>query len=321
MTPNIFLTIRRKADGSVLVFRQRERASKKKSSQLRFFRFLTRSTGGRGSLAVPSTFRRNWIGPRLLDHCTSTTVSDGLERLLAYTWLMRAMLMRTCLSDVVAPTVWQATKTVLERAGVTVVVPKTQTCCGQPGWSSGYPDQARVVARQALTAFAGTDPIVIPSGSCAAMLTHGYVDLFAGQPEEAAARDLAARTFEFSQFLVAYDLHIPPPDQGSVTYHDSCHMLRLLGEQGSPRAALGDLDLREMADTKVCCGFGGTFSVNFPEVSGSLGEAKARNAAETGAQTLVACDLSCLMHIAGRARRIGVPLRVRHLAEILAGDQ
>ena len=234
---------------------------------------------------------------------------------------MRAILMRTCLSDVVAPTVWQAAKTVLERAGVTVHVPKAQTCCGQPGWSSGHPQEARRVARRTLRTFAGDDPVVVPSGSCAAMLTHGYVDLFEGEPEEAEARNLAARTFEFSQFLVANDLEIPVPETGSVTYHDSCHMLRLLGERGSARATLTGVELREMADTTVCCGFGGTFSVNFPEVSGSLGEAKARNAAATGAETLVACDLSCLMHIAGRARRVGVPLRVRHLAELLAGDE
>lgn len=230
--------------------------------------------------------------------------------------------MRTCLSDAIAPSVARAARRVLERAGVEVAVPKNQTCCGQPAWSSGHPDEARTVARQALSAFAGTDPVVVPSGSCAAMLTHGYADLFAGRPEEAAARDLAGRTFEFSQFIARNDLDVTPARKsGTVTYHDSCHMLRILGERESPRAAVAQAEgaeLVEMADTAVCCGFGGTFSVNFPEVSGSLGEQKARHAADTGADELLACDVSCLMHIAGRAKRLGIPLRVRHLAEFLA---
>ena len=231
------------------------------------------------------------------------------------------MLMRTCLADHVAPGVAKATARVLEKLGVTVTVPKAQTCCGQPGWSAGHPDQARTVARQALRAFAGTDPVVVPSGSCAAMVTHGYVDLFAGEPEEDAARDLAARTFELTQFIHRNGLtptaaHDAP---ASVTYHDSCHMLRLLGERDSPRAVIAGtaVELVEMADTDVCCGFGGAFSITFPEVSGALGEQKARNAADTAAEELVACDLSCLIHIVGRGRRVGVPIRARHIADLL----
>ena len=233
------------------------------------------------------------------------------------------MLMRTCLADHVAPGVARASARVLERLGVTVTVPKAQTCCGQPGWSAGHPDQARTVARQALRAFAGDDPVVVPSGSCAAMVTHGYADLFAGYPEEDAAKDLAARTFELTQFI--HQNGLTPAKAGdaptTVTYHDSCHMLRLLRERESPRAiiATAGIDLVEMADTDVCCGFGGAFSVTFPEVSGALGEQKARSAADTGADELVACDLSCLMHIVGRGRRIGVPIRARHIAELLDG--
>jgi L-lactate dehydrogenase complex protein LldE len=229
--------------------------------------------------------------------------------------------MRTCLADLAAPSVARASRRALERAGVEVVVPRRQTCCGQPAWSAGHPEQARPVARQALRAFAGADPVVVPSGSCAAMVVHGYPELFEGRPEEAAARSMAARTLELSQFLVRNDLVAGGGGRGSVTYHDSCHMLRILGERESPRAALAGvagLELREMADTEVCCGFGGTFSLSFPEVSGSLGEQKARNAAATGAEELVACDLSCLLHIVGRARRVGLPLRARHLAEVLA---
>jgi len=230
--------------------------------------------------------------------------------------------MRTCLADIAAPSIIGAARRVLEGCGVEVVEPRGQTCCGQPGWSAGHPDQARPVARQALRAFRGDDPVVVPSGSCAAMVTHGYPELFAGRPEEEEARGLAGRTLEFSQFLHRRGLRPAAARRGSVTYHDSCHMLRLLGERESARAVLAGADgieLREMAQTEVCCGFGGTFSLTFPEVSGRLGEEKARNAAATGADELVACDLSCLLHIAGRARRTGVALRARHLAEVLAG--
>lgn len=235
---------------------------------------------------------------------------------------MRVMLMRTCLADMVAPSVSRAAAEVLARVGVDVVVPRGQTCCGQPGWSAGHPDQARPVARRALRAFAGDDPVVVPSGSCAAMVRHGYADLFAGQPEEEAARAMAERTVELSQFLAQHGLQPRSEGSGSVTYHDSCHMLRILRERESPRTLLAGIDgleLREMEQTEVCCGFGGTFSVNYPEVSGKLGEDKARAAAATGADELVACDLSCLLHIVGRARRTGIPLRARHLAEVLAG--
>jgi L-lactate dehydrogenase complex protein LldE len=235
---------------------------------------------------------------------------------------MRALLMRTCLADMVAPSVPRAAAAVLRRVGVDVVVPRGQTCCGQPAWSSGHPDQARPVARRALRAFAGDDPVVVPSGSCAAMIRHGYPELFAGEPEEQQAREMAERTVELSQFLAREGLVPRPEGSGSVTYHDSCHMLRILREKQSPRTVLAGvegLELREMEQTEVCCGFGGTFSVNFPEVSGNLGEEKARAAAATGADELVACDLSCLLHIVGRARRTGVPLRVRHLAEVLEG--
>lgn len=236
---------------------------------------------------------------------------------------MRVMLMRTCLADHFAPVVATTTRRVLERLGVEVVEPKAQTCCGQPGWTAGHPDQARTVARQCLRAFAGSDPVVVPSGSCTAMVVHAYPELFAGQPEEAAARDLAERTMELTQFLRAHDL-APAAAAGAprtVAYHDSCHMLRLLGERDSPRRALAaaDIAVTSLPDSDVCCGFGGAFSVTFPEVSGALGEQKARSAAGTGTEALVGCDLSCLMHIAGRARRTGIELTVRHIAEVLDG--
>lgn len=231
------------------------------------------------------------------------------------------LLMRTCLSDMVAPSVARSAERVLRRTGARVTVPRGQTCCGQPGWSSGHPDEARRVARRTLRTFAAAGTVVVPSGSCAAMVVHGYPELFAGQPEEAAARDLASRTVEFSQWIAAHDPSPADVPAGRVTYHDSCHMLRILRERDSPRACLDTLrgvELREMDETTTCCGFGGTFSVNFPEVSGRLGEDKARNAAGSGADELIGCDVSCLMHIAGRAHRLGIPLRVRHLAELMA---
>lgn len=228
--------------------------------------------------------------------------------------------MRTCLADAIAPSVWKCARRALARAGVDVRVPRGQTCCGQPAWTAGHPDHARAVARHTLKVFAGTDEVVVPSGSCAAMIVHAYPEMFAGEPEEEAARDLASRTREFTQFLARHGLDPRPRAAGSVTYHDSCHMLRVLDEKDSPREALANVpgaELVEMERTDQCCGFGGVFSLDFPELSGRLGEEKARAAAATGADELVACDLSCLLHIAGRAHRTGVPVRVRHIAEVL----
>jgi len=234
---------------------------------------------------------------------------------------MRVMLMRTCLADHVAPSVVDATRRLLEGLGVEVEVPRAQTCCGQPGWTAGHPDRAREVARQCLRAFAGPDPVVVPSGSCAAMVVHGYPQLFDGCPEAASAADMAGRTFELTAFLRDHGLVPTAPSDAppSVTHHDSCHMLRMLHEHEAPRAVLAaaGVEVRELPDADVCCGFGGAFSLAFPEVSGALGAQKAQNAAATGADTLVGCDLSCLMHIAGCAHREGIALRVRHVAEVL----
>ncbi len=234
---------------------------------------------------------------------------------------MRVLLMRTCLADHVAPSVIDVTRRLLEGLGVRVAVPRAQTCCGQPGWTAGHPDRAREVARQCLRAFAGTDPVVVPSGSCAAMVVHGYPQLFEGAPEEDAARDMAARTHELTAFLRDHGLHprARPDAPSSVTHHDSCHMLRMLRERDAPRTVIADagIELRELPDADVCCGFGGAFSLAFPEVSGALGDEKARHAASTGAEALVGCDLSCLLHIAGRAHREGIDLTVRHIAEVL----
>lgn len=227
--------------------------------------------------------------------------------------------MRTCLSDAVAPSVWKSSKRVLERCGVQVKVPRAQTCCSQPAWTAGHPDQARAVARHTLEVFAGTEEVVVPSGSCAGMVVHAYPEMFQGEPEEAAAIDLAERTIELTQFLAKHDLDPGRGSRGPVTMHDSCHMLRVMNESASPREALAraGCEVREMQHTDRCCGFGGVFAINFPELSGRLGEEKAREAIASGAREVVSCDLGCLMHIVGVAHRQGIPLRARHVAEVL----
>ena len=314
LTPVIPLTTRREADDSQTRCLGGE-SELRRSLRSYVIPVVDAVLRVRGSLTDEVPLRRNWIGP-VKKGSNEGNPSSGI-----HSAEMRVDLMRTCLADHLAPSVARASATVLRRAGVEVRVPKGQTCCGQPAWSVGLPDEARPVARRTLRAFAGEDPVVVPSGSCAAMVRHGYPELFRGTPDEAAAADLAGRTVELSQFLHAHGVGPPAAVAGSVTYHDSCHMLRVLGERESPRAVLASiegLELREMEATDVCCGFGGSFSVGFPEVSGRLGEDKARHAAATGADELIACDLSCLAHIAGRARRTGIPLRVRHLAELLA---
>ena len=191
-------------------------------------RLLTRSTGSAARLLMRSHSVETGSGP-----CRGIVARVGLD-----SGPVRALLMRTCLADIAAPSIVDATRRVLERCGVDVVVPRRQTCCGQPGWSAGHPDEARRVARRALRAFRGEDPVVVPSGSCAAMVTHGYPELFAGLPEEDAARAMAGRTLELSQFLHRNRLRAASTAEGSVTLHDSCHMLRLLGERESARACL-----------------------------------------------------------------------------------
>ncbi len=236
-----------------------------------------------------------------------------------YTQVMRVLLMRTCLSDAVAPSVWKSAKRVLERAGVEVKVPRSQTCCSQPAWTAGHPDQARAVARHTLQVFAGPEEVVVPSGSCAGMVVHAYPEMFKGEPEEEAALDLARRTIELTQFLARHGLDPGPAAPGPVTLHDSCHMLRVMNENESPRQVLasGGCEVREMQHTDRCCGFGGVFSINFPELSARLGEEKARAAVESGAHEVISCDLGCLMHIVGVAHRQGIPIRARHIAEVL----
>jgi len=234
-------------------------------------------------------------------------------------------LLATCLVDHLYPRVGLAVADVLERAGVEVVVPQGQTCCGQPAFNAGCQDDARVMARHTVEVLTRTDaPVVVPSGSCADMLVHQAPALLAGEPHYGPrAAELAERTYELTQFLVDV---LGQPSCGacareSMTYHPSCHGLRGLGLRDQPIAlleAVENIDLRPLPDAETCCGFGGLFSVKMSAISGAMLERKLDAIAASGARTVVATDVSCLMHIAGGLRRRGSTVGVRHLAEVLA---
>ncbi|SFI24756.1 (Fe-S)-binding protein [Albimonas pacifica] len=246
------------------------------------------------------------------------TVSEGEKP--------RVALLATCLVDLFRPSVGFAAAKLLADAGCDVRVPPNQTCCGQPAWNAGDSRGARRLARRVIEEFEGFDAVVLPSGSCAATMIKDYPQMFrAGDRWRARAEALAARTFEITQFLrdvlnvAATDGRAP---EGPVTYHDSCSGLRSLGIKAQPRALLGaieGLELRELPEAEVCCGFGGTFCVKYPEISDRMAGDKARHAQETGAGTILAGDLGCLMNIAGKMSREGRPVKARHVVEVLAG--
>jgi L-lactate dehydrogenase complex protein LldE len=231
----------------------------------------------------------------------------------------------TCLVDLFRPSVGFAAVKLLEAAGCTVRVPAGQSCCGQPAYNSGARAQARAVARTVLDAFAEVDYLVAPSGSCAGMIRYHYPALFADDPADAArAEALAAKTWELVSFLTDIrDMDLSGARfDGTVTYHDACSGLRELGIEAGPRALLGaveGLTLTEAADREICCGFGGTFCVKYPDISGRMVADKVEALAATGAGTVLAGDLGCLMNIAGRLRREGRAMEARHIAEVLAG--
>jgi L-lactate dehydrogenase complex protein LldE len=230
----------------------------------------------------------------------------------------------TCLVDLFRPSVGFAAVKLLEEAGCDVEVPAAQTCCAQPAWNSGDRADARAVAETVLKAFAGLDYVVAPSGSCAGMIRVHYPELFAGTPLEAQARDLAARTWELTSFLVDVMRleRVRVRHDARVTYHDSCSGLRELGVKAQPRKLLGSVEglkLKELPGAEVCCGFGGTFCVKYPEISGKIVAEKTADIAATGADLLLAGDMGCLLNMAGRLSREGRPVAVRHVAEVLAG--
>ena len=232
---------------------------------------------------------------------------------------MRVGLFVTCLVDMVRPRIGFAALKLLESAGCEVVVPAAQTCCGQPGWNSGDRDAARALAEKAVAEFAHCDYVVVPSGSCAGMIRVHYKDVIGDNP-------LAAKTFELTDFLVSVlKLEKVPGDyRGTVTYHDSCAGLRELGVKRQPRALLAKMpgvELKEMAESETCCGFGGTFSVKFGDISAAMAGAKCGHIGASGAGAVVLGDLGCMLNIEGRLRRMGdEKTKVLHVAEILAGQ-
>ena len=238
----------------------------------------------------------------------------------------RVGLFVTCLVDMMRPSIGFAAVKLLEDAGCDVEVPEAQTCCGQPAFNSGDRAMAAGLARNVIAAFAGYDYVVAPSGSCGGMIVKHYPELFeARSADHAAAVELAGRSHELVSFLtrVMKLTRVEAAFPARATYHDSCSGLRELGIKPEPRMLLASVDgvtLHEMADPDVCCGFGGTFCVKYPGISDKMLEKKLKSIADTGADTLIAGDLGCLMNMAGKLKREGSPVRARHIAEVLAGD-
>jgi L-lactate dehydrogenase complex protein LldE len=231
----------------------------------------------------------------------------------------------TCLVDLFRPSVGFASLKLLEDAGCVVEVPESQTCCGQPAYNSGDRADAKSVARGVITAFEAYDYVVAPSGSCAGMIRRHYPALFSDDPAwRPRAEALASKTWELVSFLtdVLGVSTVSASLDSSVTYHDSCSGLRELGIQRQPRQLLrsvAGLELRELPDADVCCGFGGTFCVKYPDISNAIVEKKTAQIAATGATILLAGDLGCLLNMAGKLKREGWPTQTRHVAEVLAG--
>jgi L-lactate dehydrogenase complex protein LldE len=238
----------------------------------------------------------------------------------------RVGLFVTCLVDMMRPSVGFAAVRLLENAGCTVEVPQAQTCCGQPAYNSGDRKTAADLALGVIAAFEPYDHVVVPSGSCAGMIACHYPLLFAeGSPQRRRAEAMAAKTHELISFLtdVMGVTGVDAAYDGKVTYHDCCSGLRELQIKAQPRHLLGSvkgLELVEMGEPEICCGFGGTFCIKYPQISNDMADKKVSDAEATGAGLLLAGDLGCLMNMAGKLKRRGSPLQVRHVAEVLAGD-
>jgi L-lactate dehydrogenase complex protein LldE len=237
---------------------------------------------------------------------------------------MRVGLLVTCLVDLMRPRIGFAALELLEAAGCEVVVPRSQTCCGQPGWNSGDRSSARALAEKLIAEFEPCDYVVVPSGSCAGMVKIHYKDLFPGEGAWLARADaLAAKTYELTDFLVnvARLKSVRGNYVGRVTYHDSCSGLRELGVKGQPRALLAMMprvELKEMTASETCCGFGGTFSIKFGEISAAMADTKCEHIGASGTDAVVLGDLGCMLNIEGRLRRRGdEKTRVLHIAEVL----
>jgi L-lactate dehydrogenase complex protein LldE len=239
----------------------------------------------------------------------------------------RATLFVPCIVDAMYPAVAEAMVQIFDRLKISVDYPSEQTCCGQPAYNSGFRTAAKQAARHTIQVFERSPVIVCPSGSCVAMIRHHYAELFSEEPVWLArAEAVAQKTVELTEFLVdimqTHDLGAAWP--GRVTYHDSCHLSRMLGVRSQPRTLLSrvrGLELIEMKDSDRCCGFGGTFSVKYPEISTAMVADKAANIVATGADTVVGCDMACLMNIEGFLSRNGHSVQVKHIAQILASEE
>ncbi len=232
-----------------------------------------------------------------------------------------------CLVDSMYPDTGDAMVSVFDRLGVPVTYPEDQTCCGQPAYNSGYRKEAAKAALRFIEIFENAEVIVCPSGSCVHMVRHHYPQLFKNDPELLKrATDVAAKTYEFTEYIV--DVlglsSVKATFPYKVTYHDSCHLSRGLGIDKQPRQLLYNteaLHFIEMQDSDTCCGFGGTFAINYPEISTAMVDEKIENILATGADVVTGCDISCLMNIQGRLSRRGEQVKVMHIAEILAQTQ
>lgn len=231
----------------------------------------------------------------------------------------------TCLVDSLFPEVGIAVVEVLNSSGVEVQFPKDQTCCGQPAYNAGYQHDAKKMAKHTIELLESTEgPIVIPSGSCAAMIRHGYAELFREEPEwHSRAASLAERAFEFSEFVADECATFEPKSSrsGALAYHPSCHLQRGLGIEKQPLSLLNRLDVEVFALEAECCGFGGFFAIEHPEISGEILRRKLNEVHEAGASTVVGCDVSCLMQIEGGLRKQDTEIRCAHLAQVLAGHE
>ena len=239
---------------------------------------------------------------------------------------VRVGLFVTCLVDLMRPRIGFAALELLEGAGCEVIVPGTQTCCGQPGYNSGDRASALALARKVVSEFAHCDYVVAPSGSCAGMIRTHYPDLFRDAPEERErAAALCERTYELTDFLVnvLHVTQVPGSMRSTITYHDACAGLRELGIKAQPRSLLRTspgIALTEMSQPEQCCGFGGTFSVKFGDISTRIADRKCEDIEATGAEAVVLGDLGCMLNIEGRLRRRGnTKTKVLHIAEVLAG--
>ncbi|EIJ43847.1 Fe-S oxidoreductase [Beggiatoa alba B18LD] len=236
----------------------------------------------------------------------------------------RVALFITCLVDLFRPSVGFAALKLLTQAGCQVDVPTTQTCCGQPAYNNGDVADTEAIAKNLITACQSYDYVVAPSGSCAGMLRHHYLELFQNDPEwQEKARQFASKCYELISFLVDVRgvTNVNAKFAHSVTYHDSCSGLRELNVKQQPRTLLNSvkgLTLTEMPDCEVCCGFGGTFCIKYPDISTRMVSDKVVDIQNTQAETLLAGDLGCLLNMTGRLSRLNVPVQAYHVAEVLA---